>query len=192
MARALRRKKVKVGKGKKAKTKSETALEIQFSGAVAGSGDLAAYELSSVTTKKVKKKAVTSYKSIRLTSALPASSLTASSVLVFPATKPNLSQTDRLQIVAADLTDALGRFLDGNDDGRPGGNYTVNFSRSGVSRAELSLARIREQPGTVTDAIDALRARGVLTGFTGSQRRRSEARVMAKPFEDIAKALSVK
>ena len=48
--------KVKVGNGNKAKTKSETALEIEFSGLVAGSGDLAAYQLSSVTTKKVKKR----------------------------------------------------------------------------------------------------------------------------------------
>ena len=46
--------KVKVGNGKRARTKSETALEIQFSGLVAGTGDLAAYQLSSVTTRRVK------------------------------------------------------------------------------------------------------------------------------------------
>jgi hypothetical protein len=70
---ALETIKVKVGNGKRARTKSETALEIQFSGLVAGTGELAAYQLSSVTTKKVKKKFVTSYKPIRLTSAVPAS-----------------------------------------------------------------------------------------------------------------------
>ncbi len=65
--------KVKVGNCKRARTKSETALEIQFSGLVAGTGDLAAYQLSSVTTRRVKRRAFTSYKPIRLTSAVPAS-----------------------------------------------------------------------------------------------------------------------
>ena len=37
------------------------------------------------------------------------------------AIKPNLSQSDRIQIIAADLTDAYGRPIDGNDDGVPGG-----------------------------------------------------------------------
>ena len=62
--------KVNVVTGKHAKTKTETALDIQFSGLVADSGDLAAYQLASVTTKKVKKKSVTSYKPIRLTSSV--------------------------------------------------------------------------------------------------------------------------
>jgi hypothetical protein len=88
-----------------------------------------------------------------------------SSVVLVSATKPNLSQTDRLQIVAADLTDSLGRPLDGNDDGQPGGNYTATFSRGGVTSDGLSLARILDQPGTVPSAIDALLARGVLTGL---------------------------
>ena len=135
--------KVKVGNGKKAKTKSETVLEIDFSGLVAGSGDLAAYQLSSVTTKKVKKKPVTTYKPIKLTSAVPASSPMASSVSLVPATKPKLGQTDRLEIVAADLTDALGRALDGNDDGLPGGNFVATFGKSGVSDDAALLARAR-------------------------------------------------
>ena len=79
--------KVKVGNGKKARTKSETVLEIQFSGLVAGTGNLAAYQLSSVTTKKVKKTVVTSYKPIRLTSAVPASSPMTSMVSLLPATQ---------------------------------------------------------------------------------------------------------
>ncbi len=162
--------KAKVGNAKKAKTKSETALEIQFRGVVAGSGDLAAYQFASVTTKKVKKKAVTSFKPVRLTSALPASSPMASSVLLAPATKLNLSQTDRLQIVAADLTDALRRPLDGNDDDQPGGDYTAIISRNGVTADVFSLARTREQPGTVPAAIDALLARGELAEVTRSLR----------------------
>jgi hypothetical protein len=53
--------KFKVGSGKKARMTSETALEFQFSGPIGGADDLAAYQLSTVTTKKVKKKPVTSY-----------------------------------------------------------------------------------------------------------------------------------
>ena len=162
--------KVKVGKGKKAKLKSEAALEIQFSGLVAGSGNLGAYQLASVTTKKVKKKTTTTYKPIRLTSALPASSPMASSVALVPASKPNLSQTDRLEIVAADLTDTLGRALDGNDDGQPGGNYVATFKRSGVTVDGSPLVRTAARSTAVRAAIDDLLARGELAQLTRSLR----------------------
>ncbi len=123
----------KVGNGKRAKTKSQTALEIQFSGLVAGTGDLAAYQLSSVTTKKVKKTVVTSYKPIRLNSVVAASNPMTSMVSLLPSIKPYLSQSDRIQIIAADLTDAYGRPLDGNDDGVPGGNYVAIVTKKGVT-----------------------------------------------------------
>jgi hypothetical protein len=55
------------------------------------------------------------------------------SVALVPATKPNLAQTDELQIVAVDLTDSLGRALDGNDDGQPGRNFLATFGRKGVT-----------------------------------------------------------
>jgi hypothetical protein len=48
--------KVNVGNGKRPKTENETVLDVQYSGLVGGSGDLAAYQLASVTTKKVKKR----------------------------------------------------------------------------------------------------------------------------------------
>jgi hypothetical protein len=158
--------KVKVGTGKHARTKTETVLDVRYSGMVAGSGDLAAYQLSSVTTKKVKKKIVTTYKPIRLTLALPGSSPLASSLLLVPATKPILAQTDRLQIVAADLTDALGRPLGGSDAGQPGGDYSVTFSRSGLTTDALSLARALTSSTAVPVAIDALLARGELAELT--------------------------
>jgi hypothetical protein len=156
--------KVKVGSGKKAKMKSETVLEIGFSGLVAGTGDLAAYQLSSVTTKKIKKKDVTTYKPIRLTSAVPTSTPMTSTVSLVTATKPKLAQTDRLEIVAADLTDALGRPLDGNDDGQPGGNLVVTFAKQGIAFAQPS-ARLERADGALvpsarraskTEMIDAL------------------------------------
>jgi hypothetical protein len=122
----------------------------------------------SVTTKKVKKKTVTSYKPIRLTSALPASSPMASAVLHVPATTPSLAQTDRLQIIAADLTDALGRPLDGNDDAQPGGNYTATFSRSGVTAVR---PLVRTEDG------------GLRAEANRSSRARIEARLVATVFE---------
>jgi hypothetical protein len=149
---------VKVGDGRKAKTKTESALGIEFSGAVAGAGDLAAYQLSSVTTKRLKRKTVTTYKPIRLISAMPASSPMALSVVLVPATKPNVAQTDRLEIVAADLTDALGLPIDGKDDGQPGGDFVATFGRTGVSGDAVELARSTVRRPGKTDVIDALLA----------------------------------
>jgi hypothetical protein len=93
-----------------------------------------------------------------------------SMVSLLPATKPNLSQSDRLQIVAADLTDAYGRPLDGNDDGQPGGNFSVIFTKQGVAfeppNIRLDGADNRPVPdgwkAANVEIIDALIARGGL------------------------------
>ena len=55
---------------------------------------------------------------------------------------PNLSQTDRLEITVADLTDAFGRALDGNDDGQPGGNFSATFDQRGPTVDAVALARV--------------------------------------------------
>ena len=167
--------KVKVGNGKRARTKSETALEIQFSGLVAGTGDLAAYQLSSVTTRKIKKRAVTSYKPIRLTSAVPASNPMTSMVSLLPAIKLNLSQSDRIQIIAADLTDAYGRPIDGNDDGVPGGNYVAIVTKKGVTPSEVA------SPATMAArAVDAVIERNGFLNAAPARRGRNLARFGAR------------
>ena len=122
-------------------------LDIKFSGAVSGAGDLAAYELSSITTKTVKKKHVTTLKRIKLSSVLPASSPTTTAVNLVLAAKPNLGQTDELQITAADLTDSLGRALDGNDDGQPGGNFIGTITKSGFSLGQPSPCQVGQAVG---------------------------------------------
>ncbi len=67
--------------------------------------------------------------------------------------KPNLSHTDRLEIIAADLTDAFGRALDGNDDGEPGGNFGATFGKSGVNIDAVALARVvRGRPSVASGA----------------------------------------
>ncbi len=126
---------VKTGSGKKAKTKSEPALEITFSAPVAGAANLGAYELSSVTTKKVKKKPVTTLKPIALGSAQVASSPRTTTVKLVPAGKVKIGPTDELVIIAADITDAEGRALDGNDDGKPGANFIGKFGGGGLTFA---------------------------------------------------------
>ena len=107
-------------------------LEIQFSGSVAGRRSISAYQLSTVKTKKVKKHVLTALKPIRLSSALPASSPMTTSVELVLAAKPNLTQTEQLQITAADLTDVHGRPLAGNN-GQPGTNPMIMFGRNGAS-----------------------------------------------------------
>jgi hypothetical protein len=107
----------------------------------------------------------------------------ASSVLLALTTKPNLSQTDRLQIVAADLTDALGRPLDGNNDGQPGGNYIATVSGSRVTADGIGLARTQRQPVAVADAIDVLLAHRELIRLYRSPRARNEARLEARVFD---------
>ena len=128
--------KVKVGSGKKAKMKSETVLEVDFSGSVSGAGNLGAYQLSSMTTKKAKNQHVTTMKPIKLSSAIPASTPLTTSVELVTAAKPNLAQSAELQITAADLTDALDRALDGQGDGQPGGNFIRTFSKQGLTPAQ--------------------------------------------------------
>ncbi len=152
---------VQVGTGKKARTKSETVVDIQFSGPLAGAGNLSAYQLWTVTTKNVKRKEVTTLKPIRLSSVLPVSSPLTTSVALLPVSKPNLALTDQLQITAAYLTDAQGRAMAGNN-GQPGGNFVARLNGSGV----ISMA----QPGaetrsgqTVAAAIDSIVTDGSLS-----------------------------
>ncbi|MGC1722200.1 MAG: hypothetical protein WA746_24710, partial [Isosphaeraceae bacterium] len=118
----------------------------------------------------------TSYKPIRLTSAVPASNPMTSMVSLLPAIKPNLSQSDRIQIIAADLTDVYGRPIDGNDDGVPGGNFVATLSRSGVTfgAVPLALARTTGKPTATSAVVDALLARDELASVTRAHRPRRE------------------
>jgi len=145
---------VKTGSGKNAKTKSETALEIHFSGLVSGAANVGAYRISSVTTKTVKKKTVTTLKPIVLSSVVPSSSPSTTSVALVPTGKINLAQTDQLVIIAADITDAQRRALDGNHDGKPGGNFVGTFSRNGLTVARPSA--ILREPRLSATAIDVV------------------------------------
>ncbi len=93
-----------------------------------------------------------------------------SMVSLLPATKPNLSQSDRIQIIAADLTDAYGRPLDVNDDGQPGGNYVAIVTKQGVTPGAV--------PSPATMAVRAVDAVIEGNGFLNAapaRRGRNEA-----------------
>ena len=82
-----------------------------------------------------------------------------------PRGKLTASKPEELIVNGALVTDTLGREIDGNDDGQPGSDYIATISGSRVTAGGIPLARTREQPATVADAIDALLARGELTGL---------------------------
>ncbi len=100
-----------VGKGRKARRKPETVIELHLSGALSGTGNLAAYRLLSGERRK----GVTTFKRrVPLSSAVyNAATLT---VTLFPVGKLNLSVPEQLRVTAALLTDAYGRPLDGGVD----------------------------------------------------------------------------
>ena len=145
---------VHVGSGKRAKIKSETVLEIQFSGPLAGTANLGAYRLSTIKSKAVKKKVGQTLQRIPLSSALPASSPFANSVALVPRTKPNLALKEQLQITTADLTDTLGRPMAGNN-GQSGGAFVASLTPGGGQSLANTAASARTNRMSA-DAIDAI------------------------------------
>jgi len=89
-----------------------------------------------------------------------------STVSLLPAIKPNLSQSDRIQIIAADITDAYGRPIDGNDDGVPGGNYLAIVTKKGVTTSAVAAPETME-----AKAVDVLLDRGELEGLSTNRHR---------------------
>jgi RHS repeat-associated protein len=158
---------VKTGSGKKAKTKSEPALQITFSEPVSGAASLGDYELFSVTTKTVKKKRVTTLSRIGLGSVIAASSPRTTSVKLVPSGKIKPGQTTELEIIAADITDAEGRALDGNDDGKPGGNFIGKFGSGGLTFA---------RPGAVAAGASARLSPVLVDALIGTGEVRIKAR----------------
>ena len=126
---------IKVGKGKKAK--KETVLVLQFSGALnaGAAGNANAYQLAQII--KVKATGKGKHRQPPRTKlgrpVAPASAVynaSNDSVTLTPRGKLNLAKPEELIINAALVTDTLGRPIDGNDDGQPGGNYVATFGRT--------------------------------------------------------------
>lgn len=128
--RSLKVATIKLGTGKRAK--KTTALVLQLSGALnkTQASSLAAFHLYSGTVKKghtAFKKSVP----LRLVDYNPATQ----SIALIPRSKLDLSRPEELVVTAADLTDSFGEPLDGNGDGRPGGNYVAILNGKRVTTA---------------------------------------------------------
>jgi hypothetical protein len=77
-----------------------------------------------------------------------------------PRIKLGASKPEELIVNGASLTDTLGREIDGNDDGQPGGDFIATISGNRVTAGGVPV--VRTEPSTVEDAIDHLLARGEL------------------------------
>ena len=138
--------KIKVGKGKKAK--KETVLVLQFSGALnaGAAGNANAYELAPVIKVKAKGKGKHKTPATTKLGALvhPTSAVYNGSnnqVTLTPPGKLNLTKPEELIVITSVLTDALGRQVDGNDDGQAGGNYIATFSGSRATTGGIPLRK---------------------------------------------------
>ncbi len=100
---------VTIGTGKKAKSKTETVIEVTFSGAVNGAANLAAYQLLSGKTKR----GHTTYKTnLPILAPVSYNPATFTATLV-PKSKLNLALPEQLTLNADFLNDSLGRPIDG-------------------------------------------------------------------------------
>jgi hypothetical protein len=168
---------IKVGKEQKAK--KETVLVFDLSGALnAVSADNAgAYALAPVikvkaTGKGKNRKPATTRLGAPVAPASAVYTATNNQVTLTPKAKLTATKPDELIVNGALISDALGREIDGNDDGQPGGDYIAIVSGTRVTPDGLPLARTREQPATVSPAIDTLFARGELAGLKHALRSR--------------------
>jgi hypothetical protein len=159
----------KLSTGKKGK--KETELVFEFSGTInSGAADNAsAYELAPIikvkATGKGKNREPATTK-LGAPVSLASEVYTASNneaTLTTPRAKLTASKQEELIVNGALLTAALGRKIDGNNDGQPGGDYIVTISGARVNVGGMPLARVQRQPANVADVIDHLLARAELT-----------------------------
>jgi hypothetical protein len=133
--------KVTVGAGKRARTKPETALLLEFSDDLAGTGNAAAYQL---LTGKTKKGSTTFHTRVPLT----VFDSTPTSVTLLPRHKLKRSLPEQLRLVASDLTDATGRPLQG------GQSFAIKFGKNVVTNSVVqSQSRVGIRPASAVDAV---------------------------------------
>jgi hypothetical protein len=147
---------VTIGTGKKAK--KTTGIVILFSGALnpAPARSLAAFHLLS---GKVKKHDTIYSKNVPLSEAIYDPS--AHTISLVPKGKLNMAQPEQLKITASLLTDSLGRPIDGNHDGQPGGDFVATLKGKTVTIAATCVARATSVSQRAVEAIDR-----VLSGNT--------------------------
>ena len=158
---------IKIGRGKRAK--KETVLVVEFSGALsaASADNVSAYALAPIIKVKASGKGknqrpATTKLGTPVSAASAVYNALNNSVTLTPRAKLTASKSEELIVNGTLVTDSIGREIDGNNDGQPGGNYIATINGSRKTAGGLPLARVREQPATVPDAIDVLLNRGEL------------------------------
>jgi hypothetical protein len=176
---SLKVEKIKVGEGKKAK--KQTVLVLQFSGALnaAAADNANAYEVAPVITVKAAgkgkhKKPPTTKLGAPVTPASAVYTGSNNQVTLTPRGTLNLTKPEELIVNGSLVTDALGREIDGNDDGQPGGDFIATIRGSRATPGGLPLARTQKQPANVPAAIDALLIRGEFVDLKLAVRARHE------------------
>jgi hypothetical protein len=135
---------IKVATGKKAK--QETAVVLDFSGALnpAAATDANGYELAAIIRVKATGKGK-NRKPAGAKLGAPSTPISAvytapnDSVTLVPRVKLSPSKLMELIVDAALVTDSLGRPIDGNDTGQPGGDYIATISGNRVTVGGLPL-----------------------------------------------------
>jgi hypothetical protein len=74
------------------------------------------------------------------------------------------------------LEDSYGRLIDGDDNGRAGGNAIAILSKKGVQIDAVELAHTQSQPARTSNAVDALLARGELAALESELTNRRDVR----------------
>jgi hypothetical protein len=134
---------------------------LQFSGALNASDaqNRLLYSLAPETTKKHVIKPVA-----------PASATynaSTNTVTLTPRKALVLNPPESLTINSSGLLDALGRELDGNDDGLPGGNFVATLSKRGITTARVGGGPSSRLAAT---AVDHLMKKGALRSLPSSRR----------------------
>src|SRR5262249_53726449 len=126
--------------GTRKKPKRTTGLVVQLTGAVnrGGAQALAAYQL--VMAGRDKRFGTRDDKRVALASARY--DAVAHTATLIPKTAFNTTQLQQLRVKSALLTDSLGRPIDGNHDGQPGGDFVATLKGKSITIAStMSLRR---------------------------------------------------
>ena len=141
----------------KVKKKKVTVIVLQFSGALNASDaqNRLLYGLAPETDTK--KHVIKLGKAVAPATAIYNAS--ANTVTLTPKKALVLNPPEQLTINSSGLLDSLGRALDGNDDGLPGGKFIATLSKQGITTA-----RVGGEPSSrlAAPAVDHLLDQGAL------------------------------
>ncbi len=118
----------------KVKKKKVTVIVLQFSGAL-NTSDAQNRLLYSLAPETTKKHVIKLGKPVAPATAIYNAS--ANTVTLTPKKALVLNPPEQLTINSSGLLDGLGRALDGNDDGLPGGKFIATLSKKGITTARV-------------------------------------------------------